>query len=231
MLINLKNIQKVYINLDKHTERNTKFKNTITELGYSNVERFSARLLPKIKAFNHGCSQSHYDLMKIYENNLPLFVLEDDAKQTVWYDEYVIDGKIEIPDDSDVIYIGYSTGGDLKNIGVDFAPIHENEKWMKLKHCLGTHAIIFLNNSIKAFIKNAETTIQNQIPLDVGYAKDVLPFLNVYAPTKSLFFQWDKCWPTTNVICEPLINTWTSYTLDNKINFVRKYIDRIETKQ
>lgn len=223
MLINLKTIKKVYINLDSDFERRNKFETSIKDLGYINYERFSARRLKKIKAFNHGCSQSHYDLMKLYENNLPLFVMEDDAKNTIWYNEYVNDNKIEIPDDADVIYMGYSTGGDWNSIGIDFTPIYVNEKWMRLKHCLGTHAIIFLNNSIQKFIQNAEKTIKNEIPLDVGYAKDVLPFLNVYAPTKSLFFQWDKCWPTTNVTCQPSINTWTSYTLDNKINFTREY--------
>lgn len=228
MILDLKTIKKVYINLDRDIERKNRFETTLKELEYVNYERFSARQLKKIRAFNHGCSQSHYDLMKLYKDNLPLFVMEDDAKHTIWYGEYIRDGKIEVPDDADVIYMGYSTGGDWKTIGVNFTPIHVNEKWMRLKHCLGTHAIIFLNNSITKFIENAEKTIQNQIPLDVGYAKDVLPLLKVYAPTKSLFLQWDKCWPTTNVTCEPLKNTWTSHTLDNEINFVREYTDEVK---
>jgi hypothetical protein len=223
MIIDLQNIKKVYINLDRDVERKNRFENTLKELGYNNCNRFSARELRKIRAFNHGCSQSHHDLMEQYKENIPLFILEDDAKNTIWYDEYVIDGKIEVPDDADVLYLGYSTGGDWNTIGVNFLPLPVNEKWMRLQHCLGTHAMIFLNNSIQKFIENSKDTINKQIPLDVGYAKDVLPKLNVYAPIKSLFFQWDKCWPTTNVNCDPTNKTWTSYNLNNTINFIRHY--------
>jgi len=65
MIIDLQNIKKVYINLDRDQERKSKFEHTLNELHYTNYERFSARLLPKQKAFNHGCSQSHLDLMSM----------------------------------------------------------------------------------------------------------------------------------------------------------------------
>jgi hypothetical protein len=222
MLIDLKNIKKVYINLDIDVNRNNKFKNTISQLSYVNVDKFSARSLPKIRDFNHGCSQSHYDLMNEYSNILPLFVLEDDACPTEWYNEYVINGVIDVPDDADAIYLGYSTGGDFDRLKVDFYPEYYNEKWLKLKHCLGTHAILFLKN-INCFIDNANHTIQNKIPLDIGYAMNVLPKLKVYAPTKSLFYQWDKCWPTTNVICDVKNKKWTSYKPNGEINFTREW--------
>jgi hypothetical protein len=225
MIIDLKTIKKVYINLDKDVDRKNKFENTLKQLNYTNYERFSARQLKKIKTFNHGCSQSHHDLMIQYKNNLPLLVFEDDIFPTRWYGEYVIDGKIQIPDEADAIYLGYSTGGDWKTIGVDFSPVYFNENWFRVKHCLATHAILFLNDSINVFIKNAENTINNKIPIDVGYAKEVLPHLNVYAPTSALFYQWDKCWPTTNVVVEPNLKKWISYKENGSINFVRNYHD------
>ena len=46
---------------------------------------------------------------------------------------------------------------------------------------------------------------------------------NLNCEAKSLFFQWDKCWPTTNVNCDLTNKTWTSYNLNNTINFVRHY--------
>lgn len=222
MILNLKTIKKVYVNLDRDVERRNRFENTLKELQYTNYERFSARLLPKIRDFNHGCSQSHHDLMKQYQNNLPLFLLEDDAKNTIWYDEYVKDGEIEVPDDADVIYLGYSTGGDWNTIGTNFTPNHYNDKWMLLKHCLGTHAIIFINN-IEMFIENSKSTINRKIPLDVGYAKEILPHLRVYAPIKSLFYQWDKCWPTTNVLVDTIKKQWISHKENGSINFIRDY--------
>ena len=224
MLIDLKNIKKVYINLDKDVERNNKFKNTILELGYVNVDRFSARLLPKIRDFNHGCSQSHHDLMTQYRGSLPLFLMEDDAKPTKWYSEYVINGMIEVPDDADVVYIGFSTAGCWKNLGVDFCAEPYDDKWMKLKHCLGTHSMIFLNtNALEEFINNSKSTIERKIPLDIGYAKEVLPNLKIYAPIKSLFYQWDKCWVTTNTTVNTQAHEWTSYKEDGSLNFVRNY--------
>lgn len=226
MIIDLKNIKKVYINLDKDVERNNKFKNTISELGYVNVDRFSARLLPKIRDFNHGCSQSHHDLMTQYRDTLPLFLMEDDAKNTKWYDEYVQDGIIEIPDDADVVYLGFSTAGCWKNLGVNFYGESYNNKWMRLKHCLGTHSMLFLNEyALKTFIENAKNTINKKIPLDIGYAKEVIPNLKVYAPVKSLFYQWDKCWITTNTTVDTTTKQWTSYNEDGTVNFIRDYTD------
>jgi hypothetical protein len=223
MIIDLKTIKKVYINLDKDVNRQQRFENTLRELNYTNYERFSARLLPKIRDFNHGCSQSHFDLMTEHKDNLPLFVMEDDAKQTIWYNEYVNDGKIVIPDDADAIYLGFSTAGSWKELGVDFYVEPLNEKWIRLKHCLGTHAILFLNDKINTFIENSKSTIQRKVPLDIGYAKEVLPNLKIYAPTKSLFYQWDKCWITTNTIVDAHNKTWTSYKEDGSINFIRTY--------
>lgn len=222
MHINLKTVKKIYINSDINIERKLKFENNMTKLDYINVERFSARILKKQGAFNLGCSQSHHDLMIENQTTSPLFLLEDDAAPTQWYSEYVIDGILEVPNDADVIYLGYSTGGDWKTIGVDFLPIYYDDNWMKLKHCLGTHAILFLNK-MEEFIKNSKNTILKKIPLDVGYAKEVLPNINVYAPTKGLFYQWDKCWPTTNVICTPALNTWTSFKENGELNFQRRY--------
>ena len=222
MIIDLQNIKKVYINLDRDTERKSRFEHTLNELHYTNYERFSARLLPKKRAFNHGCSQSHLDLMSMNRTTSPLFVMEDDARNTMWYNEYVTDGKIEVPDDADVLYLGYSTGGDWNTIGTDFTPQPYDNKWMRLKHCLGTHAIIFINH-IDKFIENSKSTIERKIPLDVGYAKEVLSTIKVYAPLKSLFYQWDKCWPTTNVIVNPENNEWVSYKEDGSVNMTRKY--------
>ncbi len=224
MILDLKTIKKVYINLDRDVDRKNQFEKTLSNLNYTNTHRFSAKLLPKIKDFNHGCSQSHYELMCENLQNIPLFIMEDDAKNTKWYDEYVKDGKIDVPDDADVIYIGFSTAGCWKNLGVDFYAEPYDDKWMRLKHCLGTHSMIFLNNqALKTFMENAKSTIQRKIPLDIGYAKEVIPNLKVYAPVKSLFYQWDKCWVTTNTTVNIASKQWTSFKEDGTVNFIRDY--------
>jgi len=89
MILDLKTIKKVYINLDRDVDRKNQFEKTLSNLNYTNTHRFSAKLLPKIKDFNHGCSQSHYELMCENLQNIPLFIMEDDAKNTKWYDDRV----------------------------------------------------------------------------------------------------------------------------------------------
>ena len=46
--------------------------------------------------------------------------------------------------------------------------------------------------------------------------------LKIYAPTKPLFYQWDKCWPTTNVNVDTTLEQWISYKEDGSINMIRK---------
>jgi hypothetical protein len=223
MLIDLKTIDKVYINLDRDAERRSLFEAQLASLDYSNIERFSACVLPKQGDFNHGCSQSHLTVMQANRNRVPFFLLEDDARATRWYDEYVSDGKIEVPDDADVVYIGFSAAGSWKELGVDFYCEPHDDKWVRLKHCLGTHSIIFLNSSIDVFISNARYSIKRKIPLDVSYAKTAIPNVKVYAPRKSLFYQWDKCWISTNVTIDTDHQEWISYKENGNVNFRRKY--------
>ena len=224
MNINLKTIKKVYINLDERIDRRNKIEESFKKLNYVNYERFSAIRLPKQKkAFNIGCSQSHHNLMEKYKDNIPLFLLEDDAIPTLWYDEMVTDGILEVPDNADAIYAGISAGGDWEKIGVNFCAENYNDRWLKLKHCLGTHAIIFLNDNINKFIENSASSIQRKLPLDVAYALEIIPNLNIYAPKKPLFYQWDICWITSNINVIPEKNEWISFNPNGDINTIRKY--------
>ena len=89
---------------------------------------------------------------------------------------------------------------------------------------MGTHAILFVNSGvIQQFIDNSNSTISRKIPLDIGYAKELLPNIKVYAPTKSLFYQWDKCWVTTNVVVDVDNKQWISHKEDGTVNFIRDY--------
>ena len=217
MKINLKTIKKVYINLDNQTQNKKNIEKHFSVLNYENFERFSGVLLPKKRGFNPGCTTSHNRAMKAHRNNIPLLLMEDDCRPTVWYSDYVNDGMLEIPDDSDAVYLGFS----MANHTTFFKASSINEKWMRVESVLATHAILFLNNSIDKFIENSDSTLTSMVPLDNGYATDVLPKLKVYAPKKAIFFQDNHCFETTNIVVEPELNKWISYKTNNTINYER----------
>lgn len=224
MIIDLKEIKKIYINLDKATDRKHNFEKYMSELNYKNVERYSAKLLQKIRDFNHGCSASHEDVMIKNKNNIPFILMEDDVKYTKWYNEYVNDGKIEIPNDSDIVYLGFSTAGSWNTLGVNFYCEEHDDKWLRLHHCLATHALLFITNTgLNTFIDSAQISIKNKVPLDIGYAKNTMKKLKIYAPKKPIFYQANGCWPTTHVNVDTSKNEWISIKENGEINFVRKY--------
>ncbi len=221
MIVDLRTIKKAYINLARDVVKNNNIRQYMNELGYSNYERFDAISLPKQKnCFNAGCSASHNTVMKKYRNSVPFLLLEDDCKPTKWYSEYVVDGKIEVPDDADVVYLGYSTAGHHQW----FRGESINDKWMRLKSCMATHAMLFLNDKINVFIQNSDKSIREKEALDMAYAKDVISNVKVYAPKKVVFYQNNGCVITTHVTAEPELNKWSSYNHDGTLNFDRQII-------
>jgi len=221
MIIDLKNIKKVYINLAKDIQKNKNIRQFMQELDYQNYERFEAILLRKERnCFNAGCSASHNSVMKRYKTSVPFLLLEDDCKHTQWYNEYVIDGKIEVPDDADVVYLGYSTAGHHDWFRAESI----NDKWMRLKSCMATHAMLFLNDKINNFILDSDRSIREKEALDMSYAKNVLGNIKLYAPKKVLFYQNNVCVITTHVTTEPELNKWSSYNHDGSLNFDRQII-------
>jgi len=220
MLIDLQNIKKIYINLATDIERNNAFVESMKKLNYSNYSRFDGIRLPKQRGcFNAGCSTSHNLAMKQNINSVPFILFEDDAGPTQWYEKYVIDGKLNIPNDSDAVYLGYSTAGHdqwFKAQSVD-------DNWMRITSCMATHAILFVTEkALQTFIQNSDKSINEKKPLDIGYASGVLPNIKVYAPKQAIFYQTNGCVITTNVNVNLEGNVWKTFNHDNSLNFERQ---------
>ena len=90
----------IYINLDSDTERNERMQSMLTEFGFKNVIRLSATEMPNNPA---ACSQSHYNALQ--EVDPPFIVFEDDCLIKN------LNPVINIPDDSDAVYLGISSWG------------------------------------------------------------------------------------------------------------------------
>jgi hypothetical protein len=220
MIVDIQNVKKVYINLKTDTARNDKFISSMKTLNYTNYQRFDAIRLPKQRGcFNVGCSTSHNVAMKENVNSVPFVLFEDDAGPTNWYNNYVINGKLTIPEDSDAVYLGYSMAGHK-----EWFKAHSiDDKWMQVTSCMATHAILFVTErGLRAFIENSDKTIMDKKPLDIGYASGVLPNIKVYAPKQAIFYQTNGCVITTNVNVNLEGNVWKTFNHDNSLNFERQ---------
>lgn len=96
-----------YINLDSRADRRAQFEAECAKMDIQ-VERFSAIVHPKGRAL--GCTASHLQVLKIArDRNLPnVTVFEDDFEFLIPRERFV---KVlaELPDDFDVVMLGYHT--------------------------------------------------------------------------------------------------------------------------
>lgn len=186
MIINLREIKKVFISLSDRFENHVNTNSILNNLNYSNFEKFDA--IKRDDYVGSGCALSHKKVLEQFMDENPLLVLEDDNQVSSWYYEYVKDGElIEIPDDCDIFYLGHSVHEGVFN--QPFSCSFISEKILKLNGSLASHAIIYVSNrSKKKCIEIIDETIKNKIPLDVGYYEN-LRDLNVYTFSGSLFYQ------------------------------------------
>jgi hypothetical protein len=187
MIIDLREIPVVWINLDSATRNAEIMQDNLLKYGFKHTYRKSARIIPApegtISSNAHyvGCAQSHIDILDDSLYGAPLLILEDDAAFTNAFDPI-----LDIPDDSDGIYLGVSSG----NLG--YQTKRYNENYMRIGGILATHAILYINS----FYKNAMSQIAkhciNDIfqPWDLG-ASSLQFSTKVYTPNKPYFYQSD----------------------------------------
>jgi len=187
MIIDLREIPVVWINLDSATKNAEAMQEKLQKHGFKNTYRKSARVIPAppgtIASNAHyvGCAQSHIDILDDVTHSTPLLILEDDAEFSDAFNPIV-----EIPDDSDGIYLGVSIGYQ------GYQTKRYNENYLRIGNILATHAILYVTSKYRqdmsAIAKYCINDIQH--PWDVGAAR--LQFNNrVYTPNKPYFYQSD----------------------------------------
>jgi hypothetical protein len=183
MIIDLKNIETFYINIKKHQEKNESMIELGNSFGFKKYNRVEA--IYKSKDSLSGCAASHYKILS--RINEMTIILEDDC---------VIQNnisKIEVPDDTDAIYLGLSQWGyqkDLSKPGNFIFNRHGVIKDIyKIDSMLATHAILYISKRyIDACAAVAKYSEDNSVHIDQGFAR-IQRYYNVYALGNPIFYQ------------------------------------------
>ena len=180
MNLDLRKIPVIYINLDKDVEKNEQMKVMLSDLGFENIIRLSAYSFPD-KPLS-GCAFSWCNALQKVEP--PFLVLEDDCVIKNFKPE------IEIPDNTDALYLGISSWGRMNGHSGPFVQYEKvGYNFLRLYNMLSTHSILYLSSeytSLCAKIAKHWSDIGDH--LDIGFA-EVQKYYNVYAFDEPMFYQ------------------------------------------
>jgi hypothetical protein len=189
--INLKNIPIYFINLDSDINRKESFLSWTSKLNFKDPTR-----VPAIKSDEYfiGLAEAQYNAIRLgIESGVPFIIMEDDATPNYEDENYVI----EIPDDTDAVYLGASMYGVDKldptaaSYGAEFIKTNIKNLY-KAKNTLTAHAILYLTNQYaKAALKELNLCFtEYKRHCDLAFAENLLPKHNVYF-IKPFFYQND----------------------------------------
>lgn len=192
MKIKLTELPVYYINLEEETHKKTYMQEMLAELGFGNINRFNAI---KDEKSRHGCSLSHYTLLKkLAETDGPFIVMEDDLRPLEFLDE------IEIPDNADAFYLGNSRYGLYNGKGMHKISAELiDDKLYRLYNMLGAHAILYTSPQyVKDLLKMFEFDIAIKDHHDKSRAAS-MKYYNIYSFDDPMFYQYWYHENVTNV--------------------------------
>lgn len=190
MIIDITKLPTFYINLEEKAGRRKRMNSLLKQNDFTNFRRFEGK-----KAGGRvGCSMSHSELLKdlIKNKNYPALVLEDDLKV------YEFRKNIEVPDDADAMYLGFSRYGWNHNQDEPFprslkiTELHDD--YHRVYNMLSRHAIIHFNpeydkacvDIMERFIKDPETYKAGDVSIS-----SLHPQFKVYSLNVPIFYQDD----------------------------------------
>ena len=185
MLIDLREIPVIWINLDSATKNAETMEQRFKKHGFKNTHRKSGLIIPpppntdKSIAHFMGCGQSHIDVLDDLKYETPLLVLEDDVEFVENFNPI-----IEIPDNSDGIYLGISHGN------VYYKTNRYNENYLRIGGILAAHAILYVNPTYRKVMSDVGKFCLYNLskPWDIGTSAIQSEF-NVYTPNNPLIYQ------------------------------------------
>lgn len=191
MIVNITDLPTYYINLDEERERRKNMERLLIDNGFKNIVRFDAKKAGK----RVGCSMSHAALLEeiIKKDDYPCLILEDDLAL------YEFRESIEVPDDADAMYLGFSRYGWNHNQEEPFPKslkITElSENHHRVYNMLARHAIIHFNKDydqacvevMNKFINDPEKYKAGDVSISAFH-----PQYKIYSLNVPIFYQNDK---------------------------------------
>ena len=204
MKLKLNRLKSVYVNLDKDTYKNDQIKNFLNNFGFKYITRVSG--IPTPENYYVGNTKSLLNAVNQYSGE-PMLVFEDDAFP------YMFVNEIDIPDDADAVWLGYSWLGAVINgnpnetkIGFLHTDVPGYPHLSKISGCLTMHSVLFISNRfVKDVIKTVELSIENskdQVYVFDWIVANLQPKYNIYALNVPAFCQ--------NDINKPQMIDWTT---------------------
>lgn len=195
-LINITNIPVVYINLEKHKEKNDSMYDLLSSVGFKIIERIEGVL--DIENPVAGCSKAHHKALSSFK--APFVLFEDDC---VLFEKNVIT-QIQLPDDADALYLGISSWGRMNGHNgfyLQYDEFEENTNLLRIYNMLGGHSIIYLTEDYRKICEKVSYHAGYVIKdyQDVGFA-EIQKFFNVYSLNYPMFYQTSNALGTKNNI-------------------------------
>lgn len=185
MIIDLREIPTVWINLDRATENAKIMTERFEKYGFKNTHRKSGLIIepplgthPSIAHFM-GCGRSHIEILSDDQYSTPLLILEDDIEFVENFNPV-----LDIPDDSDGIYLGISHGSGF------YKTKKINDNYYRIAGVLAAHAILYVTPNFRTDMKNVGLHCLYNLrqPWDLGTAA-IQNSYKVYTPITPLIYQ------------------------------------------
>jgi len=195
-LIDITKIPAVYINLEKHKEKNDNMYNLLSSIGFETIERIEGVLDTENPVA--GCSKAHHKALSSFK--APFVLFEDDC---VLFDQNKVT-KIEIPDDADALYLGISSWGRMNGHNgfyLQYDEFEEQSNLLRIYNMLGGHSVIYLTEDYRKMCEKVSYHAGYVIKdyQDVGFA-EIQKFFNVYSLNNPMFYQTSNTLGTKNNI-------------------------------
>jgi len=185
MIIDLREIPVVWINLDSATKNAELMENRFKKFEFKNTHRKSGVVIPPPPntdisiAHFRGCGTSHIQILDDTAHQTPLLILEDDIEFVENFNPV-----LEIPDDSDGVYLGVSHGN------IYYGSCKHNEHYLRISGILAAHAILYVTPRYRQAMSEVGKYCLYTLnkPWDVGTAGIQNQF-KVYTPNAPLVYQ------------------------------------------
>jgi hypothetical protein len=205
MNLDLREIPAVYINLQQDVDRKNSIVNVLDKCGFNHIIRVDGEYTPDRPLA--GCSYSHYKALNKVDP--PFIIFEDDCKVKNFRKT------IDIPDDSDAVYLGISSWGRMNSHSGPCVQYENlNDGLLKIYNMLSAHSVLYLDEEyISLCSKIAYQSFDTAQHQDIGFA-EIQRYYNVYAFDDPLFYQ------TSSNGTDKLLS---SYPTIEFINYQRPY--------